>query len=790
MRAAGAAVVTLLVAGILSVGAPVQTATADDETSSSAAPPPLVVLLDVSGSMSDAIDGVVKLDAAKAALVPIVTSQTAAGNLGIWTYPASGSCDAGAYLHNLGAQSTVSQVLAAIDSLAASGDTPTAAAIRGVVDDLTARGVTEASLLLISDGLSNCGADPCEVAKDIAGSGFDLTVQSVGFDIDAAGRAELECIAGATGGTYFDVEDGDALEDLLADIGTPQLSVTVSASDSPLAGAAMVITATVENPSGLTATDVRVNLAFRDAGPRSVFPAVIPPTYRLGNIPPGERVTREWTITPGVPDRVVDGRYIVTAWASSSSPAFVERLFTARADGYTSDDLGAVFDGIRGDGRSLVILGDSYSSGEGASPFLPGTKKAVERCHRSSLTYLAPVLDAGGIPVDILACSGAVTSDLRFEDRGDYLTISDSQWRADAQLLQLTELERTPGAAVLTLGGNDLGFADIVSKCVTDDCTLDLPWALDYFKKVPGLRSPLTNAYIDVWKYLNSAELLDRRDGQPAPVIVLGYPQLTHATKFGACRAYFDPTEVAYFNELGLALNGEIRSSVAAARAQGYEVYFVAGTASALLPDHSVCAKERWLNALEWDIQQSFHPNAKGYAAITEAVIDWSRTAERVAPSASVMDAARAGEGMPLLQPRRPPVKIDLDTIPTLPLVEQGARVDFRASGFDPGGPVVVQLHSTPMTLASFVADDDGAVTGSVHVPEFADAGKHELVLSGPDPDGGLLERVAPITVTPPTPLWVPLTLVGAAAAAIGALVLALFARRARRALAQPAARV
>lgn len=774
--AAAAAAIALLVGSALGGATPTYAVSETDETSSSGAAPPLVVILDTSGSMSDAVAGVVKLDAAKTALVPIVTSQTAGGNLGIWTYPTS-DCGPGSFLHEIGALSTVTDVLASVDALTAGGSTPTAAAIQGVIESLTAGGIKEASLLLISDGLSNCGADPCEVAKSITGSGFDLTVQSVGFDIDAAGRAELECIAGATGGRYFDVKDGPALGKLLAEIGTPQIRVTVTASDNPLAGAPTVVTATVENPSGLTAVDARVNLAFRDAGDRTVFPAVIPPTYPLGNIPAGQSVTRAWTITPGVPDQVADASFVVTAWAASSAPAFVEREFTTRADGYNSDDLGTVFDGTRGDGRSLVILGDSYSSGEGAGPYLPESTKAVEACHRSSRTYLVPVLDAGGIPVDILACSGAVTGDLTADDRGDL-----SAWRAAPQLRQLAELDRVPGAAVLTAGGNDLGFADIVFACLTSPCNTEDWWMKAYFAKAAWLGEPLTNAYIDVWKTLNSREMLARRDGEAAPVIVLGYPQLTHDTKYGVCVPWFNAGEVAFFNQLALTLNNQIKHSVAEARTLGYEVYFVGGTASAMQPDHTVCAADRWLHGIVVPPQESFHPTGPGYAALTEAVIDWSRTVERSAPSATVMNAAFAGEGMPQIRVPALPLNLDFESIPLLPIVQQGGQVNFSAGGFGAGKPVVAELHSNPMTLASFTADESGVVTGTVHIPDFADIGEHELVLSGPDDDGEYVERVAPLSVTPPTPLWVPLALIGAAAAAIGALVLFLLARRARAA--------
>ena len=59
-----------------------------------------------------------------------------------------------------------------IRQLTASGNTPTGPALRGVVDSLKQKGFTSATLLLISDGESNCGEPPCEVAKSIVDERF------------------------------------------------------------------------------------------------------------------------------------------------------------------------------------------------------------------------------------------------------------------------------------------------------------------------------------------------------------------------------------------------------------------------------------------------------------------------------------------------------------------------------------------------------------------------------------------------------------------------------------------
>jgi Ca-activated chloride channel family protein len=48
--------------------------------------------------------------------------------------------------------------------------------------------------------------------RTLAGQGVDLVVHAVGFGVDDEARAELSCIAQATGGTYTDAPDADALQ--------------------------------------------------------------------------------------------------------------------------------------------------------------------------------------------------------------------------------------------------------------------------------------------------------------------------------------------------------------------------------------------------------------------------------------------------------------------------------------------------------------------------------------------------------------------------------------------------
>ena len=68
-------------------------------------------------------------------------------------------------------------------------------------------------IVLVSDGKETCQGDPVVAARALAAKG--ITVHTVGFIVDTAARGQLQAIARATGGTYFDAPVGPELPDTL-----------------------------------------------------------------------------------------------------------------------------------------------------------------------------------------------------------------------------------------------------------------------------------------------------------------------------------------------------------------------------------------------------------------------------------------------------------------------------------------------------------------------------------------------------------------------------------------------
>ncbi|MFG1805414.1 VWA domain-containing protein [Streptomyces sp. NPDC049040] len=199
----------LLLAGVSLLTAPV----------ASAAPPAtgsqdgsLIMVLDSSGSMAGPDgSGHTRIESARTAVGSVVDSLPDGYPTGLRVYGAGKThgCDDTSLAQPVTAldRAAMKQAVAAVQP---KGDTPTALALTKAAADLPAQG--RRTILLVSDGESNCGSPkPCEVAAGLAGDGLDLRIDTVGFQVKGAARDELECIARAGHGAYYDAPDAAAL---------------------------------------------------------------------------------------------------------------------------------------------------------------------------------------------------------------------------------------------------------------------------------------------------------------------------------------------------------------------------------------------------------------------------------------------------------------------------------------------------------------------------------------------------------------------------------------------------
>ena len=758
---------------------------------------PVMLVVDTSGSMADPDPrGTTKIEGAKTALLELLDALPLGSRIGMRTYPAgAGDCGSGRLDEQVKVRDP-SVMSAKVRALKAEGGTPTAETLRAAADDLRAGGYRAATIVLVSDGESTC-EPPCDVAKQLAADNFDVTVNTVGFQIGAAGAQELQCIADATGGTYTDVADSAGLIAELSASQAPSIDLDLSYSPqySPTDAEALSITATVRNESDVLAQDVRASLVF-DVNASAGSPTVLQPLRTLGNVAGGQTTQVRWVVYPALSSDQVQGEltFTVTTTSRSITPVAQQGTVTLQPA-----SLSSAASWMR-DAERVVILGDSYSSGEGAGSYRD-SEDGTKGCHRSTNAYGHQLFVGTETEVVNLACSGAVVQ--------DYYTEQEHR-NVEAQKDLLADVDDYD-LVLLTMGGNDIGFAEIISNCVLGgECSGAArcsSWLADLVTGCDGATVYGPAEWQDLVETLHDRlvgwfpRVLEDTGG--APVVVLPYVNVVPggdvSTGCGGSRALgrdFDQTELKLVQWLISELNRQIESAVE--KVDDPRLLFADEVVSALEPAHTLCSEQRWVvglgdrgalalvGAQPDQKQELVHPTADGHAAIARALIRWSNTVEappergdgggtilswardRVGGLTDTLDGLLSGS-----------TAVDLQRAADVISVPAGSTVIVSTAGYAPGSQVLITVRSQPRALAGVVADAEGRVTAEVTVPDDLPRGNHVLVAQGFTDEGEYLLTGNPIEVGRPSP-WG-----GVLVAVLGGLLLAgglLLLRAGRRA--------
>lgn len=236
-----------------------------------------------------------------------------------------------------------------------------------------------------------------------------------------------------------------------------------------------------------------------------------------------------------------------------------------------------------------VALGDSYSSGYG----LPD---AAGPCDRSSeYSYPVRIQQSAqfGTFTDV-SCAGARTRDF-------YTAQNGSNPR------QLDALSEDTDVVTFTIGGNDLGFTDIITDCATDGDCRDAyggPGMPDLMNKISG---PVGD---DIQQAMSDAAAA----APNAEIFVLGYPDLLPASPTGpAWTLSCMPTSLVVsspertdLRAVQLALNEEIAMRASAA---GATLHYVDTYTPSV--GHDLCSSDPWVSVLN-----IYHPTVTGMLAM------------------------------------------------------------------------------------------------------------------------------------------------------------------------------
>jgi lysophospholipase L1-like esterase len=218
-----------------------------------------------------------------------------------------------------------------------------------------------------------------------------------------------------------------------------------------------------------------------------------------------------------------------------------------------------------------VALGDSYSAGNGAN-----STNLDSSCNRNTYAYPYLLAQQKALPLTFVACAGAVT--------GDVINSQVNSVTSDTTLV------------TITIGGNDIGFTDLIIACTTLGCASQISSSQNQINTQLPAKLDATYAAI-------------KAKAPNARVVVLGYGR-PFASPSRTCLA---ATGVSSDEETRLTALVDSLDSTIQSRAQA--AGFSYANVNPYWAGHDVCSSNPFTNGLTlFHTADSYHPTRNGYA--------------------------------------------------------------------------------------------------------------------------------------------------------------------------------
>ncbi|KOU19825.1 NocE [Streptomyces sp. WM6349] len=359
------------------------------------------------------------------------------------------------------------------------------------------------------------------------------------------------------------------------------------------------------------------------------------------------------------PVRVQPQRVLENKWADlgvfnfTSTPQVV--LDSHSIDGNGSEDIAWDAVGFQPLGAKpanfVVAMGDSYSSGEGASvsgggdyyketDLLGKDEKLRNACHRSkhawsrqatlpghskSIGAMSDDRD-GNMDYHLIACSGAETENILSADdqvgpvKGAKNAEGQSGQSSYGELPQLDKgyLDQNTTLVTMSIGGNDARFTDVITECMImaglkncQDAELS-----DQSEPLKITEPRLIKEKVRPSIVTTLKEIAER--APKAKIVLMGYPKLLEGE---VCVPGIHKEEQPWVNSIGALLTEQMAGAAADARAAGVKAWFSDPTAA--FKGQGICGSPETIHGIVTDktpgdkddlkpSAQSFHPKIAG----------------------------------------------------------------------------------------------------------------------------------------------------------------------------------
>lgn len=197
-----------LIVGLASLAAPLSTRAADEKGD-------MILILDASGSMWAKAGGVTRIEAARKTVEDVMQSVPKDRAVGLMAYGHRTAGDCGdIQLIVPATKGQPDRIVNAAKTIVPKGKTPLTASVRMAAESLKYKDAA-ATVVLVTDGVETCRADPCALAAELEKSGLNFTAHVIGFGLTQSQGQQVACLAQATGGQYLTASNAEELTNAL-----------------------------------------------------------------------------------------------------------------------------------------------------------------------------------------------------------------------------------------------------------------------------------------------------------------------------------------------------------------------------------------------------------------------------------------------------------------------------------------------------------------------------------------------------------------------------------------------
>lgn len=255
----------------------------------------------------------------------------------------------------------------------------------------------------------------------------------------------------------------------------------------------------------------------------------------------------------------------------------------------------------------VVSLGDSYSSGEGIEPFYGQEKPIDEKIndfdwlsHRSQNSWPSMLIvnkkklsDGKDNYWHFVATSGATTKNLSKSFKKEYNVEGNKGNISIPPQLDVFKKVNNVKYITITIGGNDVGFANIITECWKPNInTFSLNYVNDKieqtkkdFEKNNGIKNDILNAYFDIIAAANNEanllvggypKLLDLEGLHNVQEYMEKYPESSNGIlKIVPFSKFISQDEAISINDGVSWFNNRIERIISLLQSEGYHIHFV-----------------------------------------------------------------------------------------------------------------------------------------------------------------------------------------------------------------------